>query len=303
MRSRCRIPDHETGKQAVGERKDIMAGRLIVCATPIGNMEDITYRALDALKSADLIAAEDTRHTLGLLNHFGIKTPMISCHQHNERERSDQIVEKLKNGQTVVLVSDAGTPGISDPGEILVRRCREEGIEVTALPGACAFVTALSMSGVTSRRFIFEGFLPSAARERRQKAESLRTEERTVIFYEAPHHLKDTLSLLAQTLGDRRIALGRELTKRHEEMLLLSLPEAVRYYEEHEPRGEYVLIIEGADPQEIIREERVQWEEMSLTEHMSLYSRLDGKEAMKQVARDRGISRREVYNGLLKEKT
>lgn len=280
-----------------------MAGRLIVCATPIGNMEDITYRALDALKSADLIAAEDTRHTLGLLNHFGIKTPMISCHQHNERERSDQIVEKLKNGQTVVLVSDAGTPGISDPGEILVRRCREEGIEVTALPGACAFVTALSMSGVTSRRFIFEGFLPSAARERRQKAESLRTEERTVIFYEAPHHLKDTLSLLAQTLGDRRIALGRELTKRHEEMLLLSLPEAVRYYEEHEPRGEYVLIIEGADPQEIIREERVQWEEMSLTEHMSLYSRLDGKEAMKQVARDRGISRREVYNGLLKEKT
>lgn len=280
-----------------------MAGRLIVCATPIGNMEDITYRALDALKSADLIAAEDTRHTLGLLNHFGIKTPMISCHQHNERERSDQIVEKLKNGQTVVLVSDAGTPGISDPGEILVRRCREEGIEVTALPGACAFVTALSMSGVTSRRFIFEGFLPSTARERRQKAESLRTEERTVIFYEAPHHLKDTLSLLAQTLGDRRIALGRELTKRHEEMLLLSLPEAVRYYEEHEPRGEYVLIIEGADPQEIIREERVQWEEMSLTEHMSLYSRLDGKEAMKQVARDRGISRREVYNGLLKEKT
>lgn len=280
-----------------------MAGRLIVCATPIGNMEDITYRALDALKSADLIAAEDTRHTLGLLNHFGIKTPMISCHQHNERERSDQIVEKLKNGQTVVLVSDAGTPGISDPGEILVRRCREEGIEVTALPGACAFVTALSMSGVTSRRFIFEGFLPSAARERRQKAESLRTEERTVIFYEAPHHLKDTLSLLAQTLGDRRIALGRELTKRHEEMLLLSLPEAVRYYEEHEPRGEYVLIIEGADPQEILREERVQWEEMSLTEHMSLYSRLDGKEAMKQVARDRGISRREVYNGLLKEKT
>lgn len=280
-----------------------MAGRLIVCATPIGNMEDITYRAMDALKSADLIAAEDTRHTLGLLNHFGIKTPMISCHQHNERERSDQIVEKLKNGQTVVLVSDAGTPGISDPGEILVRRCREEGIEVTALPGACAFVTALSMSGVTSRRFIFEGFLPSAARERRQKAESLRTEERTVIFYEAPHHLKDTLSLLAQTLGDRRIALGRELTKRHEEMLLLSLPEAVRYYEEHEPRGEYVLIIEGADPQEILREERVQWEEMSLTEHMSLYSPLDGKEAMKQVARDRGISRREVYNGLLKEKT
>ena len=276
-----------------------MAGRLIVCATPIGNMEDITYRALDALKSADLIAAEDTRHTLGLLNHFGIKTPMISCHQHNERERSDQIVEKLKNGQTVVLVSDAGTPGISDPGEILVRRCREEGIEVTALPGACAFVTALSMSGVTSRRFIFEGFLPSAARERRQKAESLRTEERTVIFYEAPHHLKDTLSLLAQTLGDRRIALGRELTKRHEEMLLLSLPEAVRYYEEHEPRGEYVLIIEGADPQEIIREERVQWEEMSLTEHMSLYSRLDGKEAMKQVAKDRGCSKREVYQQLL----
>lgn len=280
-----------------------MAGRLIVCATPIGNMEDITGRALEALKNADLIAAEDTRHTLGLLNHFGIKTPMISCHQHNERERSDQIVEKLKNGQTVVLVSDAGTPAISDPGEILVRRCREEGIEVTALPGACAFVTALSMSGIKSRRFIFEGFLPAAAKERRQKAESLKTEERTVIFYEAPHRLKDTLSLLEQALGNRRIALGRELTKRHEEMLLFSLPEAVRYYEEREPRGEYVLIVEGADPQELLREERVQWEGMSLTEHMSLYSRLDGKEAMKQVARDRGISRREVYNGLLKEKT
>lgn len=280
-----------------------MSGRLIVCATPIGNMEDITYRALEVLKSADLIAAEDTRHTLGLLSHFGIKTPLLSCHQHNERERSALIIDRLKSGQTVVLVSDAGTPAISDPGEILVRRCREEGIEVTAIPGACAFVTALSMSGMKSRRFIFEGFLPAASKERRQLLERLRTEERTVIFYEAPHHLKETLVFLASELGGRRIALGRELTKRHEEMLLMSLSEAAQYYEEHEPRGEYVLIVEGADAQETLREERSRWEEISLSEHMSLYEGLEPKEAMKQVARDRGISRREVYNGLLKEKT
>ena len=280
-----------------------MSGRLIVCTTPIGNMEDITYRALEVLKSADLIAAEDTRHTLGLLSHFGIKTPLLSCHQHNERERSALIIDRLKSGQTVVLVSDAGTPAISDPGEILVRRCREEGIEVTAIPGACAFVTALSMSGMKSRRFIFEGFLPAASKERRQLLERLRTEERTVIFYEAPHHLKETLVFLASELGGRRIALGRELTKRHEEMLLMSLSEAAQYYEEHEPRGEYVLIVEGADAQETLREERSRWEEISLSEHMSLYEGLEPKEAMKQVARDRGISRREVYNGLLKEKT
>ena len=275
----------------------------MVCATPIGNMEDITLRALEALKNADLIAAEDTRHTLGLLNHFGIKTPMISCHQHNEAQRADIILERLREGQNVVLVSDAGTPAISDPGEVLVRRCREEGIEVTALPGACAFVTALSMSGMRSRRFIFEGFIPTGGKERRELLQRLVHEERTVIFYEAPHHLRQSLEFLRDGLGKRRIALGRELTKRYEEMLFMELTEAVEYYTVNEPRGEYVLILEGADPEERSQEERQRWEELSFTEHMERYHDLPPKEAMKQVAHDRGISKRDVYSALLKEQT
>lgn len=280
-----------------------MTGKLIVCPTPIGNMEDMTERGKRALAEADLIAAEDTRHTLGLLNHLGIKTPMISCHQHNEQERTEQILEKLREGQTVVLVSDAGTPAISDPGEILVRRCREEGILVTALPGACAFVTALSMSGMPSRRFVFEGFLPAGGKERRARLEALRAEERTVIFYEAPHHLRQTLSDLLEAFGDRRLAMGRELTKRHEEMLQMKLSEAIAHYQDQEPRGEYVLILEGADPLAREREERAQWEQMTLREHMALYSALPPKEAMKRVAKDRGISKRDVYNGLLQEES
>ncbi len=280
-----------------------MTGKLIVCPTPIGNMEDMTERGKRALAEADLIAAEDTRHTLGLLNHLGIKTPMISCHQHNEQERTEQILEKLREGQTVVLVSDAGTPAISDPGEILVRRCREEGILVTALPGACAFVTALSMSGMPSRRFVFEGFLPAGGKERRARLEALRAEERTVIFYEAPHHLRQTLSDLLEAFGDRRLAMGRELTKRHEEMLQMKLSEAIAHYQDQEPRGEYVLILEGADPLAREREERARWEQMTLREHMALYSALPPKEAMKQVAKDRGISKRDVYNGLLQEES
>ena len=275
-----------------------MTGKLIVCPTPIGNMEDMTERGKRALAEADLIAAEDTRHTLGLLNHLGIKTPMISCHQHNEQERTEQILEKLREGQTVVLVSDAGTPAISDPGEILVRRCREEGILVTALPGACAFVTALSMSGMPSRRFVFEGFLPAGGKERRARLEALRAEERTVIFYEAPHHLRQTLSDLLETFGDRRLAMGRELTKRHEEMLQMKLSEAIAHYQDQEPRGEYVLILEGADPLAREREERARWEQMTLREHMALYSALPPKEAMKQVAKDRGVGKREIYQYL-----
>lgn len=278
-----------------------MAGKLMVCATPIGNMDDITYRALEALKNADLIAAEDTRHTLGLLNHFNIKTPMISCHQHNEQERSNIILEKLHEGQNVVLVSDAGTPAISDPGEVLVRRCRQEGIEVTALPGACAFVTALSMSGMPSRRFIFEGFLPTTGKERKALIDRLLYEERTVIFYESPHHLKQTLEFLKNNLGQRKIALGRELTKRYEEMLFMSLPEAVEYYEQQDPRGEYVLILQGADPETVAQESQQKWENMSFNEHMAMYKDMPPKEAMKQVAKDRGISKRDVYSALLKE--
>ncbi len=280
-----------------------MTGRLIVCPTPIGNMEDMTERGRRVLEEADLIAAEDTRHTLGLLNHFGIKTPMISCHRYNEQERADLILEKLREGMTVALVSDAGTPAISDPGEMLVRRCRQEGIPVTALPGACAFVTALSMSGMNSRRFVFEGFLPAGGKERRERLAALSKEERTVIFYEAPHHLHKTLADLLEALGDREIALGRELTKRYEEMLIMRLSAAVSYYQEKEPRGEYVLILQGADPLVLAREEKKRWEGMSLTEHMALYSDLPAKEAMKQVAKDRGVSKRDVYNGLLKEES
>ena len=280
-----------------------MTGKLIVCPTPIGNMEDMTERGKRVLAEADLIAAEDTRHTLGLLNHLGIKTPMISCHQHNEQERTEQILEKLREGKTVALVSDAGMPAISDPGEILVRRCCEEGIPVTALPGACAFVTALSMSGMPSRRFVFEGFLPAGGKERRARLEALRTEERTVIFYEAPHHLRQTLSDFLEAFGDRKLAMGRELTKRHEEMLRMRLSEAIAYYQEQDPRGEYVLILEGADSLVREREERARWEQMTLTEHMALYSELPQKEAMKQVAKDRGISKRDVYQGLLQEES
>ena len=280
-----------------------MTGKLIVWPTPIGNMEDMTERGKRALAEADLIAAEDTRHTLGLLNHLGIKTPMISCHQHNEQERTEQILEKLREGQTVVLVSDAGTPAISDPGDSLVRRRREEGILLSALPGACAFVTALSMSGMPSRRFVFEGFLPAGGKERRARLEALRAEERTVIFYEAPHHLRQTLSDLLEAFGDRRLAMGRELTKRHEEMLQMKLSEAIAHYQDQEPRGEYVLILEGADPLAREREERARWEQMTLREHMALYSALPPKEAMKQVAKDRGISKRDEYNGLLQEES
>lgn len=279
-----------------------MSGTLTVCATPIGNLEDISARALEALRGADLIAAEDTRHTLGLLNHFDIRTPMISCHKDNEADRSDEILARLKEGRHVVLVSDAGTPAISDPGEILVRRCHEEGIRVTAVPGPCAFITALSMSGMPSRRFVFEGFLPASSKERAEVLVRLRTEERTVILYEAPHRLRKTLEQLLEALGDRPAALARELTKVHEELLRMTLGEAVEYYRTTEPRGEYVLILGGADPGELTREQQARWENMSFTEHMQLYPDLPAKEAMKKVARDRGIPRREVYEALLKEK-
>lgn len=277
-------------------------GILYLCATPIGNLEDITLRVLRVLKEVDLIAAEDTRNSIRLLNHFGIKTPMTSYHEHNKIEKAYRLVEKLRAGQNIALITDAGTPGISDPGEELVRICYEEGIEVTSLPGAAACVTALTESGLPARRFAFEAFLPREKKERRAVLEELRAETRTIVLYEAPHHLTGTLAELAETLGgDRRLTVCRELTKMHEEKMQTSLAESLRYFEVHEPRGEFVLVIEGMPRERLLQERRADWAVLSLVEHMAHYESqgIDRKEAMKLVAKDRGISRREVYQGLL----
>ena len=264
-----------------------MAGILYLCATPIGNLEDITYRVVRTLEEADLIAAEDTRHSIKLLNHLGIKTPM-----------------KLKEGVNIALITDAGTPGISDPGEELVRQCYEAGIAVTSLPGPAACITALTMSGLPTRRFCFEAFLPaekSDKKERQRILEELKNETRTIILYEAPHHLKSTLKDLYEAMGDRDITICRELTKRFENAWRTSFTEALAVYEEEEPKGECVIVIRGRSVQEIQEEARQSWEALTLEEHMEHYlaQGMDKKEAMKAVAKDRGISKRDVYQGLL----
>lgn len=278
-----------------------MAGKLYLCATPIGNLEDITLRVLRTLKEVDLIAAEDTRNSIKLLNHFEIKTPLTSYHEFNKIEKAYQLIEKLRAGKNIALITDAGTPGISDPGEELVRICCEEGIEVVSLPGAAACITALTVSGLSTRRFAFEAFLPRDKKKRGIVLEELKSETRTIILYEAPHHLVHTLEELHQALGERNIAVCRELTKKHEEVMRASLVEVLRYYEEHEPRGEYVLVIEGKSYADIEKEEIVEWMQMDLTEHMRIYEEkgLSNKEAMRMVAKDRGISKREVYQMLL----
>lgn len=272
-----------------------MAGKLYLCPTPIGNLDDITKRVLDTLKAVDLIAAEDTRNSLNLLRHFEIRTPMISYHQHNEQERTQELTEKLKNGAQIALITDAGTPGISDPGQVLVRRCHEEGIEVTSLPGPCAFVTALTLSGLDSRRFVFEGFLPFEKKEREPVLERLKNAAETTIFYEAPHRLAKTLAVLAQAAGNRPAAAVRELTKRFEELRLMPLEELAAYYAQQEPRGEFVIVVEGKSLQEKKAEAQEEWRSLSLEEHMARYAHLPEKEAMKEVARERGLSRREIY--------
>lgn len=279
-----------------------MAGTLYLCATPIGNLEDITFRVLRTLKEVDLIAAEDTRNSIKLLNHFEIKTPMTSYHEYNKIEKAYQLVDKLREGKNIALITDAGTPGISDPGEDLVRICYEEGIEVTSLPGAAACITALTMSGLPTRRFAFEAFLPREKKERALVINQLKNETRTIIVYEAPHHLVKTLEELYEALGDRTITICRELTKRYEEKLKMTLSEALRYYEDNEPRGEYVLVIDGKSFDKIAEEEKKSWETMSLEEHMAVYENqgIDRKEAMKLVAKDRGVSKRDVYQALLK---
>ena len=276
-------------------------GTLYLCATPIGNLGDITFRALETLKSVDLIAAEDTRNSIRLLNHFGITTPMTSYHEYNKVEKARVLVDKLLAGENIALITDAGTPGISDPGEELVRQCLEAGVPVTSIPGAAACISALILSGLPTRRFCFEAFLPPDKKERARILSELKEETRTIVIYEAPHHLKGTLAELSEALGDRKITICRELTKVHETIFQATLPEAVSYYEENEPRGEYVLVIGGRTPEEIEREERLSWSEMSIPEHMDYYlaQGMDNKEAMRRVAKDRGVSRRDIYKELL----
>ena len=278
-------------------------GTLYLCATPIGNLEDITYRVLRTLKEVDLIAAEDTRNSIRLLNHFEIKTPMTSYHEYNKIEKAYQLVAKMREGKNIALITDAGTPGISDPGEDIVRICYEEGIPVTSLPGAAACITALTMSGLPTRRFAFEAFLPKDKKEHQAVLEELQTATRTITIYEAPHHLVRTLQELHDTLGgDRRLTICRELTKRHEEKLQMTLADSLSYYEVNEPRGEYVLIIAGRSREEMKKEEQAGWEALSLEEHMAHYESqgIDRKEAMKRVAKDRGVSKRDIYQALLK---
>lgn len=280
-----------------------MQGKLYLCATPIGNLEDITLRVLNTLREVDLIAAEDTRHSIKLLNHFEIKTPMTSYHEFNKVEKARYLVEKMKEGLNVALVTDAGTPGISDPGEELVRQCYEAGIELTSLPGPAACITALTMSGMATRRFAFEAFLPADKKEKAEVLEELKGETRTIILYEAPHRLIRTLGELLEALGDRRISICRELTKKHETVFRTTFSEALSFYENEEPRGECVLVIEGKSREEIKKEKEQAWESMSIEEHMEQYlSRgIDRKEAMKLVAKDRGISKRDVYQYLMRD--
>lgn len=278
-----------------------MAGKLYLCATPIGNLEDITFRVIRTLKEVDLIAAEDTRNSIKLLNHFEIKTPMTSYHEYNKYDKAEVLVDKILQGMDLALITDAGTPGISDPGEVLVQKAYEAGIEVTSLPGAAACITALTLSGLSTRRFVFEAFLPSEKSGRKRILEELKDETRTIIIYEAPHHLVKTLKELKESLGERKLSVVKELTKKHEQVMQTTLGEAIRHYEEQEPRGEYVLVLEGKHPDEILREKQSQWEEIAIDEHMKRYLEkgIEKKEAMKLVAKDRGISKREVYQWLV----
>lgn len=278
-----------------------MTGTLFLCATPIGNLGDMTKRVIATLAEVDLIAAEDTRNSIKLLNHFEIKTSMTSYHEYNKVEKADYLVAQMQQGKNVALVTDAGTPGISDPGEVLVAKCHEAGIAVTSLPGAAACITALTLSGLSTRRFCFEAFLPADKKEKAAILEELKEESRTIILYEAPHHLVRTLGELAEALGNRRLTLCRELTKKFETVLPTTIEGALSLYEKEEPRGEYVLVIEGKSLLQKWEEVRESWLSMSIEEHMAYYTEtgLDEKSAMKQVAKDRGVPKREIYQHLL----
>lgn len=277
-------------------------GMLYLCATPIGNLEDITFRVIRTLKEVDLIAAEDTRNSIKLLNHFEIKTPMTSYHEHNKVEKAKVLVDKMRAGTNIALITDAGTPGISDPGEELVRQCHEAGIQVTSLPGAAACITALTMSGQPTRRFVFEAFLPFDKKERADVLEELKNETRTIIIHEAPHHLAALIDELTGVLGgDRSVSICKELTKRYEKVWKTTLEEASQFYKSRQPRGEYVLAIAGRDRQELKLEKQKSWDAMSIQEHVAMYENqgIDRKEAMRMAAKDRGISKRDVYQQLL----
>ena len=278
-----------------------MSGKLYLCATPIGNLEDITLRVLRVLKEADLIASEDTRNSIKLLNHFDIKTPMTSYHEYNKIEKAYTLIEKMREGMNIALITDAGTPGISDPGEELARMCMDAGIEVTSLPGPAACITALTLSGLPTRRFAFEAFLPMEKKERKEVLQELVDETRTIIIYEAPHKLVKTLKDLRETLGNRRITLCRELTKKHETAFRTTIEELLSYYENEKPLGECVLVIEGKSRKELKEAEAASWETVPVEEHMKIYENqgMSRKDAMKQVAKDRGVSKREIYQMLL----
>lgn len=277
-----------------------MSGTLFLCATPIGNLGDMTPRVVETLRNVDVIAAEDTRNSIKLLNHFDIHTPMTSYHEYNKVEKAKQLVGQLLAGQDIALITDAGTPAISDPGEVLVRLCQESGVPVTSLPGAAACITALTLSGLSTRRFCFEGFLPSDKREKKVVLQELAVESRTMILYEAPHHLVRTLEELLELLGERKLTLCRELTKKFETVMPTTLEAALEYYKAEEPRGEYVLVIEGKSHEEKRREEIAAWTDMTIEEHMAYYEGqgMDSKTAMKQVAKDRGVGKREIYQYL-----
>lgn len=280
-----------------------MAGKLYLCATPIGNLKDMTPRVVETLQTVDLIAAEDTRNSIKLLNHFDIHTPMTSYHEYNKVEKAAALIEQMRQGKNVALITDAGTPAVSDPGEVLVQKCQEAGIVVTSLPGAAACITALILSGLNTRRFCFEGFLPADKKEKKAVLEDLQKESRTIILYEAPHHLQRTLTELYEALGERRVTLCRELTKKFEEITPTTLETALALFETQPPRGEYVLVVEGKSLSEFRREQEQNWQEISIEAHMAQYEAqgIERKEAMKRVAKDRGISKREVYQHLLKE--
>ena len=281
-----------------------MSGKLLLCATPIGNLGDITFRVLETLKAADMIAAEDTRNSIKLLNHFDIHTPMTSYHEYNKVEKAIYLIDKINQGMNIALITDAGTPAISDPGEVLVRMCQEAGITVTSLPGPAACITALTLSGLSTRRFCFEGFLPGTEDKRERKAilEDLKDESRTIILYEAPHHLRIVLKDLYDALGNRRITICRELTKKFEDIMPTTLEQAIAYYNEKDPRGEYVLVIEGHRLEKQAQEKQADWQEMSIADHMKYYEEtgISHKDAMKKVAVDRGVGKREIYQALLK---
>jgi 16S rRNA (cytidine1402-2'-O)-methyltransferase len=278
-----------------------MAGKLYLCATPIGNLGDMTPRVVETLQTVDMIAAEDTRNSIKLLNHFDIHTPMTSYHEYNKVEKAQYLIEQMNMGKNIALITDAGTPAISDPGEVLVKMCQEAGIIVTSLPGAAACITALTLSGLGTRRFCFEGFLPFDKKEKKEILDDLVKESRTIILYEAPHRLVKTLNELYNTLGDRRITLCRELTKKFEEVCPTTLSGAISMYGDKEPRGEYVLVLEGKSFQEQKKEQEADWQNISIEEHMKLYEDkgIDRKEAMKMVAKDRGVSKRDIYQALI----